>query len=104
MTIDAIMITNHSVEIKKIKIIKKMLDAKNYVIDNLRLRQAVKKVFDFDKKNDARNTSTIEKTNNHENNKEEEKKKMTDEQQKNEANDENEQEKKKKNEREQNEI
>ena len=75
-TIDTIMITNHSFEIRKIRVIKKILDAKKYVIDHLRLRRAVKKVFDFDKKNDARNTNAIEKTNDHEENKKEKKKKM----------------------------
>ena len=67
-TIDTIMITNHSFEIRKIKVIKKIFDVKKYVIDHLRLRQAVKKVFDFDKKNNAKNTNAVEKTNDHEEN------------------------------------
>ena len=37
-TIDAIVITNHTFEIKKIKITKKTFNAKEYVIDHLRLR------------------------------------------------------------------
>ena len=75
---------------------------KYVIIDHLQLQRAVKKVFDFDKKNNARNTSAIEEVNDHEEDEEKNVKKMTNEQQKNEADEENEQ--KNKNEREQNEI
>ena len=83
-TIDTIMITNHSFEIRKIKITKKIFNAKKYVIDHLRLRRAVKKMFDFDKKNDARNTNAVEKTNNHKKSEKEKRKKMTNKQKENE--------------------
>ena len=101
-TINIILITNHSTRLKKIRVIKKILDMKNYIINHLRLRRAVKKMFDFDKENDARNRSTVEKTNDHKKSEEEEEEKeMTDEQQKNKANEESEQKNEEKNEREQ---
>ena len=34
-TIDTVLITNHSTRLKKIKVTKKILDAKKYVIDHL---------------------------------------------------------------------
>ena len=77
-TIDTIMITNHTSEIRKIRMIKEIFNDKKYIIDHLRLQQTIKKIFDFDKENDAKNTNTIEKANDHEENKEEKKKKMTD--------------------------
>ena len=74
-TIDAIVITNHIFEIKKIKTIKKTLDAKEYVIDHLRLRRVVKKVVKLDKKIDKSNASIVERVNNREESEKKKKKK-----------------------------
>ena len=73
-TIDTVLITNYSIELKKVKVIKKAFDAKKYVIDHLRLRRAITKVFDFNKRNNAKKTNAIKKINDHEESKEEEKK------------------------------
>ena len=61
-------------------------------------------MFDFNKENDTRNTSTVEKMNDHEESKEDKKKKMTSEQQKNEANEKSEKKNDEKNENEQDAI
>ena len=101
-TIDTFLITNHSTRLKKIKITKKILDAKKYVIDHLRLQRAVTKMFDFNKENNARKTNAVQKTNDYEESEKDEKKKMTDIQQKNKTNEESEKKNdEKKNEREQ---
>ena len=78
-TINTVLITNHLTKLKKIRVTKKILNTKKYVIDHLRLRQAVMKVFNFNKENNTRNTNTVEKTNDHEESEKDEKKKMTDE-------------------------
>ena len=82
MTIDAIVVTNHTFEIKKIKIIKKTLNAKEYVIDHFQLQQKIKKIVKFDKKIDKSNANIVERVNDCEESKEEKEKKMTLEQKK----------------------
>ena len=54
-----------------------MFKAKKYIIDHLRLQRIIKKILNFDKKQNVKNMSTIEQMHNHEKNKQEEEKKMT---------------------------
>ena len=44
MTIDVVLITNHIIEMRKIKVTKKIFNKNEYDIEHLRLRKIVKKM------------------------------------------------------------